>query len=452
MASWTLLVLDMCIEIFLVADPEAKGPYYGISGYWCWITPAYSTERYTSEYLFMFTSAGLSFILYLFVFLRLRGNVTITAGCKVYFHRRPKLRIGGTSGGTHISPNDRRIESQLTAIAKQMLWYPLAFAILVLPIGSARYAATSGASVPFSVLIFTAALFMLSGFVNTVLFCATRSIVPVSWRKKIGIRNGLNMGRGDITLSSWGNSVWPRTTEPITRKGTVSTGKPSVFIGINVEEDVEVKYDDGQTISSLGFGSPTVPTCPRRAHSGRQRADTYDYHVRQPSIPHLRDERNSVCLEVYGEDADGNLKEGVHQVGEPNMVVPRTLLHPLSASRSRERGIFNPAVDLEAPAPIYPSPMSAPSNTDKRKSWDPSILTSGTAVDHAPLSGASGGFKGNSGGTYWARRNGRLFQAPRTGVYYPTGDEDCYSRPHRRVLTPVIIEDTKGFDTVHVCK
>lgn len=452
MASWTILVLDMCIEIFLVADPVAKGPYYGISGYWCWITPAYSIERYTSEYLFMFTSAGLSFILYLFVYLRLRGNITVSGGRKVYFHQRPKLRVGGTSGGTYISTDDRRIESQLTTIAKQMLWYPLAFVILVLPAGATRYAATSGASVPFPVLISTAALFMLGGFVNTVLFCATRSVIPVSWRKRTGIRNRLSIGRGDITLSSWGNSVWQRT-EPLTRKGTLNAGSPSIFIDINVEKDIEVKYDDGPTASFRGLSSPTAPTCPLQAHSGRQRAGTYDYHVRQPSIPPLQDERNSVCQEVDGEDEDGNLKEGVHRARAPNIVGPRTLVHPLSASRSRERGIFNPAVDLEAPAPIYPSPMSASNDNDTRKPWGRSILTSGTTVDHAPLSGASGGFRGNSGGTYWARRNGRLPQAPRTGVYYPAGDEHPYSRSYESALpTPVIIEDAKVFDTVLVCK
>lgn len=436
MASWTLLVLDMCIEIFLVADPVANGPYYGISGYWCWITPAYSTERYTSEYLFMFTSAGLSFILYFFVFLLLRGNVTVSAGRKVYFHQRPKLKVGGTSGGTYISTDDRRIESQLTTIAKQMLWYPLAFAILVLPIGAARYSDTSGASVPFAVLVATAALFMLSGFVNTVLFCATRSIIPVCWRKRFTLRNKLNTGRGDITLSSWGNSVW-RRSEPLTRKGSLSAGRPSLVIGINVEKDIDIKYDDEPTRSSLGISSPTVPTCPLRAHGGRQRADTYNYHVRQTLIPPPRDERNNGCLGVDGEDQDGNLKEGVHRARKPNMVDARTLGHPLFASRSRERGVYDLGLDVEAPAPVYPSPMTAPSNTDAKQSWSPSVLTSGTAVSYAPLSGASGGVRSNRSGAYWTGCDGRLPHSPRPGVSYPARDERPYF-PYKSDFPPGI--------------
>ena len=437
MASWTLLVLDMCIEIFLVADPVTNGPYYGISGYWCWITPAYSIERYTSEYLFMLTSVGLSFILYFFVFLRLRGNITVSAGRKVYFHRRPKLRVGGTSGGTYISTDDRRIESHLTTIAKQMLWYPLAFAILVLPIGAARYSATSGASVPFAVLIATAALFMLSGFVNTVLFCATRSVIPVCWRERFSLKNKLKVGLGDITLSSWGNSVW-RRSEPLTRKGTLSAGRPSLVIGINVAKNIDIKYDDEPTRSSLGIGSPTVPTCPLRAHGGRQRADAYSYHVRQTLIPPPRDERNNVCLGVDGEDEDGNLKEGVLQAKKPNMVDARTLYHPLSASRSRERRIFDSAKDLEAPAPVYPSPMSSPSNTNTKEPWPPSILTSGTAVGRAPLSGASGGFRSNRSGAYWSGCDIRLPQGPRTGVTYPVDDERPHSPSYKSDFPPGI--------------
>ena len=69
-----------------MATPE-QGPFYGISGFWCWITPNYPTERYTLEYLFMFTTAGVSFVLYSLIFFRLRGNIAVN-GWKVSFRRR----------------------------------------------------------------------------------------------------------------------------------------------------------------------------------------------------------------------------------------------------------------------------------------------------------------------------------------------------------------------------
>jgi hypothetical protein len=406
-------VLDMCVENFMIANPLERGPYYGISGYWCWIRPEYSIERYTSEYIFVFASAGFSFILYLFVFLRLRGNVTVSAGWKVYFQQRPKVRLGRTSGGAYISTDDRRLESQVTTVAKQMLWYPLVYTILVLPMGAARYCTNSGIPVSFPAITATAALFMLGGFVNTVLFCATRNVLPGCGRQRFSIGTKLYNRGGDITLSTWGNSPW-RRTEPGTRKGTVGAGRSSFVIDISVEKDIEIRYDDGPNPSSLKFGPPTTLTSPSQAYNGRQRTDAYSYHIRQPSIPPIQDERSSVFLEVDGENEESYLNNGVYHARKPNAVDAVMLPHPLYPSRRRERGIPDPAMDLEPPASVHPFSMAAPSNTDTRQFCPPSILTLGTAVGHAHLSGASSDFGDNSGGTYWTGYNERLPQAPYT--------------------------------------
>ena len=414
-SSWSLLLCDMCIENFMIAEPVTRGPYYGIAGYWCWITSEYKIERYTSEYLFMFTSAGFSFILYLFVFLRLRGNVSVSAGWKMDFHQRPKVRPGRTSGGTYISTDDRRLESRMTTVAKQMLWYPLAYTVLVLPMGATRYATNYGIPVPFPVTTFTAALFVLSGFVNTVLFCATHNDLPGFWRQRFSTGSKLYSRGGDVTLSTWGNSAW-RRTEPGTRKGAVGAGRSSFVIDISVEKDIEIKYDDGPTPSSLTFGSPNAITSPLQAYSGRQRADAYSYHTRRSSVPPIRDERNSVLLEVDGEDEKSYINKGVHQTRKPGTVDPTMLPHSLYASQGRERGISDPAMDLEPPASVHPFSMAASSNTDTREFWAPSTLMFGTAVDHAHLSGASGDFGDNSGSLYWTGYNGRLPRAPHTSV------------------------------------
>ena len=239
-ASCSVLTLNLCIGNFVVTNVDKRGPYYGISGYWCWITPAYSTEQYTSEYLFMFASAGSSFILYLLVFLRLRGNITISAGYKVHFHRRPKFRMGRTNTGAYIVTDDRHVESHLTTVAKQMLWHPIAYIVLILPSTVARFSTFSGASIPSAVPIFTAAVFVLTGFVNTGLFCITHNVLDGGWRKTFGIENVSASGRGDAGSSSRRNSYWPRA-EWGARMGTTSGGRPSIVLDISVEKEVEVK-------------------------------------------------------------------------------------------------------------------------------------------------------------------------------------------------------------------
>jgi hypothetical protein len=290
--SWALLLLELCIETFIIAEPKKIGPYFGVAGYWCWITPAYPISRYATSYLLMFVSAGLSFILYLLVFFRLRGNITVSPGHKIYFHRRPQIKVGRANDGTCIVTDDQRVESHSTRVAKHMLWYPLAYTVIILPIASARFSTFNGASVPFLVTICTAALFMLHGFINTVLFCTTRDILPGSWRQRLGIGMTWNSGRSDSDLSSETNGAW-RFTGFDARTRTVGAGTIPVFLSEDLEKDVEVMYDEAQSgprysrISSPS--SPFTSNPPLRVHDGsEQRADTYDPHIRQLSFPNSR--------------------------------------------------------------------------------------------------------------------------------------------------------------------
>ena len=279
--SCTIIALDLCIGNFVVANVDKRGPYYGITSYWCWITPAYSTEQYTSEYLFIFASAGFSLILYLLVFFRLRGNITISAGYKVDFHRRPKVRMGRTEAGTYIATDDRHVESHLTTVAKQMLWHPIAYIVIILPFATARFSTFSGISVPSAVPIFTSALFVLTGFVNTVLFCTTRSVLPGNWRQRFGIEI-LLATRGDPGLSTWRNST-RRRPESGARMGTL--GRTSIILNIGVEKESETKQSEGDAgPASIKLRTPTSLTCPIQAYDGKQQADNHSLHFPHTSF------------------------------------------------------------------------------------------------------------------------------------------------------------------------
>ena len=284
--SWALLLLELCVEAFVIAKPKEIGPYFGVSGHWCWITPAYPIERYATSYLLMFISAGSSFILYLLVFFRLRGNITVSAGHKIHFHPRPKVRVGRTSDGACIVTDDQRVESHLTRVAKHMLWYPIVYTVIILPLASARFSTFNGASVPFFVTISTAALFMLHGFINTVLFCITRNILPGSWRQRLGIGNTWDNGRSHLDLSSRTNATW-RFTGVDARIRTVGAGTAPVILSVGVEKEVHIMCDEPRPSPRyVVFGShPLTPNPLLRVHdSGEQRADTHMYHIRQLSV------------------------------------------------------------------------------------------------------------------------------------------------------------------------
>lgn len=364
----------------------------------------------------MFSSAGFSFILYSLVFFRLRGNITLSEGYRVYFHRRPKVRMGRTSTGTYIMTDDQRVESYLTVAAKQMLWYPIAYTVLVLPVGTTRFYTTSGASVPFIITIFTAALLMLSGFVNTVLFCTTRSVLPGDWRQRFSRGTVLDGRRGDVTMSSWGNSE-SRRTETGTRKGA---GRASFVIDISVEKDIEIKYDDEPSRSSLKYSTPVSLATPLRAYGGRKRADAYSHHIRQPSYPPLRGKRKDVCLEGEGEDEDRDPNEGVPLASKASTVDDTMLHHPVDAPRRHEGGMSEPAMSL---APVYPLSTAHSVDIDFRRSWSPPLLTFGDAVNYHRPSRLSGDFGSNGGGISWTGYNGQLPQTTHSGIYHPPGGE-----------------------------
>ncbi|KAJ7794978.1 hypothetical protein B0H14DRAFT_2392133 [Mycena olivaceomarginata] len=164
---WMTLIAGWSgIGAIVMAGPAAQNtprhqPFYGISGFWCWISPEYATSRIT----YMFMAAAFSFVLYTLVFLRMRGNIIIERR-RISFRRR----AGSALRGNH--------ESRTLTIAKQMLLYPVAYTIIVLPIAASRFSSFAGQDVPFELWLISAAVFLLSGVVKVTVFTMTRRILP----------------------------------------------------------------------------------------------------------------------------------------------------------------------------------------------------------------------------------------------------------------------------------
>jgi hypothetical protein len=99
----------------------------------------------------MFGSAIICFILYTLIFLRVRGNITRDSG-HWYFSSRARNR-------------DSVVERELYGhtIARRMIWFPVAYTALLLPIAIARFLDWHRVSVPWKVTIFCDAVFLLSG-------------------------------------------------------------------------------------------------------------------------------------------------------------------------------------------------------------------------------------------------------------------------------------------------
>lgn len=233
---WLILGVVLSLGPGILASKE-NGPFYGISGLWCWMTSGYFVERLALEYCFMFASAGFSFVLYSLVFLRLRGNIT-TNGYRFSFHRR--VVVKGYSSRQYNAVTDPSQNTHVMKVARQMMWYPIVYTILVVPIAAARFAQFGGNPVPWQVTVTTGTIFMLSGFVNAILFTTTRRVLPASnifpkfIREKFGISTGTGMNTQQRSFTNTNMSM--RASKPY-HQGS------GIGVSVNVEKAVDYDYE-----------------------------------------------------------------------------------------------------------------------------------------------------------------------------------------------------------------
>ncbi|KAH9935915.1 SelR domain-containing protein [Epithele typhae] len=219
------------------------GPFYAISGYWCWIADGYPTSRITLDYMFMFLSSVLCFIMYILVFLKLRGNVVVNGW-------RIRVRLQSRDEADSIKYTDTHVIN----IAKGMLMYPVAYTILLLPIAVCRFAEWSGHEVPFSATIASDAIFLLSGFVNVILFITTRRVLPIH---SVVPRRFSRIFRGSLMVK-------PRSSTYATSSGTYPA---SVTSDMDPEKSAGtiISYNDAVTrpdapLAALASAAPTPYT------------------------------------------------------------------------------------------------------------------------------------------------------------------------------------------------
>ncbi|KAJ7306820.1 hypothetical protein DFH08DRAFT_901843 [Mycena albidolilacea] len=168
--GWSFVVLIVVIGPTAI-QTSAKGPYFGISGAWCWITSQYPQEQIFLEYFLEYLSAGFCLIMYTSVFLRMRGNL-------VHANGKWSLRFLPRGESWQLSMSRDLIDSAMLQAVQKMLWYPIVYILLIIPITLARLSQFAGAHVPFWATVVTDVIFNLTGFANVLLFASTRALLP----------------------------------------------------------------------------------------------------------------------------------------------------------------------------------------------------------------------------------------------------------------------------------
>lgn len=111
-----------------------------------------------NDCLQFFFSGAMSFVLYMLVFLRLRGNFVFTEGSRL-----PKFIWVPRAKAWKLQANRDAVDAHMTDVAKQMIWFPVAYTIVIIPITFGRFLSNAGSTMTFEWYIFADAFFMSSG-------------------------------------------------------------------------------------------------------------------------------------------------------------------------------------------------------------------------------------------------------------------------------------------------
>ncbi|KAF8580350.1 hypothetical protein K439DRAFT_1662820 [Ramaria rubella] len=166
-----------------------KGPFFSIAGTWCFISSEYAVPRLLLHYIPLFLASSVILTLYVLIFFFLRGSIHFLPAEGPSFHL------------------DDVHSRQRVAIAKRMLWYPVAYITCVLPISITRVIAFHFKNVPEAAWIVGNFFLFSLGAVDSVIYASTRTVLRpwnISLRLSSFGSSGVNSGTSMLDNRSQG--------------------------------------------------------------------------------------------------------------------------------------------------------------------------------------------------------------------------------------------------------
>jgi len=155
--------------------PEPFGPLYGTSGIGCGIRGVYPREQFLFHLLPIFATSVVSVILYSLIFLVLRGTLAIRGGLRLNLGPRVSDNRMDTGGEYHRFVAD---------ISRSMLWFPVAYIVLLIPYAVTRILTLSGFFVPFDAIAFAFTSWFMLGSVNVFLLYNTFRVLQPAFHTR----------------------------------------------------------------------------------------------------------------------------------------------------------------------------------------------------------------------------------------------------------------------------
>ncbi|CAG8508752.1 11047_t:CDS:2, partial [Scutellospora calospora] len=126
--------------------------YDSAGGSWCWISEYYDIYRISFHYAIILSAATLMIFIYAIMF-------------AILYNRQRKMSAYGSK--------------ILQSVNKKLVWFPLAYVILVTPLAVQRIFAIVDYALPFEFLIISGCIFTCAGLVNSIIYGIIRNVVSV---------------------------------------------------------------------------------------------------------------------------------------------------------------------------------------------------------------------------------------------------------------------------------
>jgi len=246
---WTATVILPILGSMVIQDQLTTGSFWSLSGAWCWVGNPYQIYRLPYLYIWIFFNLFCCFCMYSLIYLKLVGIIEYIPG----LHLRLHLRSGGGGGDVadHARPSNANptftfrpsdsglqphqtsdpqtnVGKPLVKIARRLMWYPLVYAIVIIPVAICRMGVLAGWTPPFGLFVFGGICFASSGLSNALLFLFTRhSFIQRRTRSKAHSAHQV-----EITI----NVTHTPDSYPLT---PLRTSKVSV---LNLEEEQEDRF------------------------------------------------------------------------------------------------------------------------------------------------------------------------------------------------------------------
>ena len=131
-------------------------------------------------------------LMYIPVWLTLRGNLLISPGQFIGYRFTLRTTSPSTTTGSNQSGGNSP-QANLRRIATKMLWYPMVYNIIVLPVLICRFIQLGGHTISLPILLACITLLFCMGISNVCIYCFTRNLGGTPWFARPLLGNQDNM-------------------------------------------------------------------------------------------------------------------------------------------------------------------------------------------------------------------------------------------------------------------